>query len=515
MQTNISKEIVRASFLRKAIYNYFFINLGKAFTIAFSLLLARIGGVQVTGIYYFALAVVSVFVGVGVLGLDLAVIKFVSHYRAVDDKSKERGALLLSLCISVVIGSIASVLLYVCADYLSMTFLKRPEGKIILKVMSPAILLGTLTSVLLAGTRGLANMKYTIRCEQVLGPVLRLISIAFAAAAGPKNFLLVLGLGFTITSMLIFCYAGYGAIKLLPIFTSVRPNFRLREFIRFWGPLIFSRLMFRFGSQLNTFFLSYFGDASVVGVFNVALRVANFFSDMLLSIIHILNPMVGKLYGENNFSELKKLLQTSSRYGLMLGVPLIVLITAIPAQILGLFGPEFVEGSKALLLLALAFFVGAFVGPSGQVILMSGSTLTVFFNNMSVLLLNLVLCWLFIPAWGLTGAGLATFCSLIFLEGLRSIELWRFMKLHPFTFFHARVFVLGSLFWLGLIIYRDTLFDLMGSWKPILQVPVLAVFCFIVFWGAVLLLEYSLWHLNFRKIISLVARSKGGDTIQR
>lgn len=91
---------------------------------------------------------------------------------------------------------------------------------------------------------------------------------------------------------------------------------------------------------------------------------------------------------------------------LAFNLPLILAALAFPAEILGLFGPEFVPAANALRWAVLLQTVTILLGPAGLVLIMSKRERQVIWVNVVGLLVLIPGCGLLIPQYGVTGGAL-------------------------------------------------------------------------------------------------------------
>jgi O-antigen/teichoic acid export membrane protein len=105
--------------------------------------------------------------------------------------------------------------------------------------------------------------------------------------------------------------------------------------------------------------------------------------------------------------------------GLLVGA---VLIVAGP-WLLGLFGPEFVAGYPALVVLVVGQVVNAATGSVGVVLGMTGHAGRLFVNAGLTAVLTVVLNILLIPQLGIVGSALATSISLATVNVVRTIQV--------------------------------------------------------------------------------------------
>jgi O-antigen/teichoic acid export membrane protein len=102
-------------------------------------------------------------------------------------------------------------------------------------------------------------------------------------------------------------------------------------------------------------------------------------------------------------------------------------------EIMGIFGPEFKGGWQVLLILGSAYFIIVGTGPLTPVLQMTGKQDIEMVNSLSLLIINIGLNLLLIPAYGMIGGAIATSISLILIKLLRLYQVNRMLRLIPYT----------------------------------------------------------------------------------
>src|SRR6185369_5196936 len=115
----------------------------------------------------------------------------------------------------------------------------------------------------------------------------------------------------------------------------------------------------------------------------------------------------------------------------------------VPEALLGIFGPAYRTGAAALTILAAGQLFNAATGPLGQVINMSGRPYLTLVNNAAVAALNIVLCLILIPRYGLTGAACSTTASLTLVNLVKLAQVRALFGINPFRAETVRAIVAG------------------------------------------------------------------------
>jgi O-antigen/teichoic acid export membrane protein len=144
-------------------------------------------------------------------------------------------------------------------------------------------------------------------------------------------------------------------------------------------------------------------------------------------------PIIADLQARQEWGQIERLYQTTSRWALTINLPLVLIMILFPKQILAIFGQSFVGGANALVILACAEFINVITGTSGPIIDMTGLNRLKMANSILVVTVSIGANVLFIPMWGLIGAAAAAFVSVAVINSARMIEVYVLYRLLPYN----------------------------------------------------------------------------------
>jgi len=176
-------------------------------------------------------------------------------------------------------------------------------------------------------------------------------------------------------------------------------------------PMLVTSGMFLLIAQTDIIMLGMYRPTSEVGIYSVVLGLLLLITFVINSIEVISGPKFSKLFAEKNFDELKYVARKSSQLAFFVSLPLIMVLLVFGEWILSIYGEEFMYGYTALLILLAGQFVSSIVGPAGYFLDMTGYQKA--FRNIVLMAgaLNIVLNYILIPSYGITGAAIASFSS--------------------------------------------------------------------------------------------------------
>ena len=219
--------------------------------------------------------------------------------------------------------------------------------------------------------RGLRKVAFTVLMNKILRIALSLVLIVIFFMLGFR--LMGAVLAFCLSVILsVFCGL-FLLYRSLPFeFFQVRPAFEYRKLLFFSFPLIVLYFAVNLMNRLDILFLGRMVDASRVGVYSIAARVAhfNFFSYAAFNLIF--GPIFADLYNRGRLSEISTLFKTTTRWCFSLTLPCVIVVCVFSTNILSLFGEKFIIGALPLIILSLAWLLISFSGSIGNILVMAG-----------------------------------------------------------------------------------------------------------------------------------------------
>lgn len=258
------------------------------------------------------------------------------------------------------------------------------------------------------------------------------------------------GFSFGLTVVfIVFIYAGWesrvytalgvsSAFSLIAIFLLAKAldfKFRfnlgyIKDALLFSGPLIFHNIGSRFVTYIDRFFLLYFYGLEVVGVYAVAYQVG-----MLMSFV---GNSVNMAWVPAFFAKLKRGGEGCKKEIEVLNLLFIVFYFAlalviylmVPVIYENFIGDEFLVDSSLVLILLLGYALRSCYLMYVNFMFHSKRTFRLSLYTVASAFVNVLFCWILIPAYGLYGAAYATIASiaiqffLVFYDYKKNLALY-------------------------------------------------------------------------------------------
>ena len=192
------------------------------------------------------------------------------------------------------------------------------------------------------------------------------------------------------------------------------------------GALMMGTSMVQITNWSDTFILGIMDTTENVGIYNVALRIANLTSLSLLAFTSMSAPKFAEFYANNDMKSLKRVTGHTTKLIFWTSVPFLVIILLFPSYIMGIFGEEFEVGGLTLIFIAIGQFVNAISGSVGSFLKMTGRQ--TFFRNVMIvtMILSISLNILLIPKYGINGVAFATMLTTI----IKNLSFVIYIKRH-------------------------------------------------------------------------------------
>lgn len=196
-------------------------------------------------------------------------------------------------------------------------------------------------------------------------------------------------------------------------------------------PLLLSNLTNQLQTGLDTLVLGAMVDDASLGIFRAAARGAELVMIAQGLSIQVLGPMLSRALAQGKKLEAQSLISQSSAFASALGISICGLMACFPEIYLGLFGDDFRSATPILWILLSTQALSILFGPSAIILIMHNRENAVLITTIVTLLINFGLKLFFVSTIGSQGAALATFISVVAMQGFLLIFCLRVTGLDP------------------------------------------------------------------------------------
>lgn len=399
--------------------------LGAGLAFLLNAVIARLLGAEGAGLYFLALSVTMIAAVIARLGLDNALLRFVSVHASKEEWSLVRGVFSMGMRMAIISSAILTLLCFVFAYWLSETIFNKPELGTPLRWMSLGIMSFSMMMLISECLKGLRSIRNAMLVSGVLYPLIGLAVVwplITLFGVGGANAAYVFGTGGAAVAGLLFwrrTMAGNAAPALTfprdQLLASSRPLFVMsviNSAVLVWAPLLL---------------LGIWGTTEESGVFGAATRLAMLLTFFLTAVNTVVAPKFATLFHEGKVETLAHIARKSALYITLAASPIFMLFFVAGDWVMSVFGPGFETGGRVLAILTAGQAVNSLTGSVGFILTMSGRESDA--RNVSIFsgVMLLVLCLWLIPAYGMEGAAIATTATVAVSNLLLSWFVWRRM----------------------------------------------------------------------------------------
>lgn len=402
-----------------------------AFRFGFGVVMARMLGADLFGLYSLALTVTNIIGSAASFGMSSGMARYIPIAIAQKDERRLWGTIQTGIVLPAVFSVILGIGLFAAAGPLSYLVFERPDMMPALRVASFGVPLLTLMGVLASITQGFKRMEYKVYSEDIALNLSKLVlsMVLLSVGLGVVGGVLAHVVSMAIAVIMLFWFVHRLFSLNRPVHTAER---RTGEMLRFSMPVYLSQLLGKFSGSIETLVLGFFGVMSGVGIYTTALRLSGVGAMFHHSLQRIAIPMIADLHSRGKMKQLGRVYRTTTKWDLTFNLPLFLVITILAKPLLAIFGTDFVAGSAGLVILAVGTVVNASTGVCGSVVTMTGHSKVSFVNSIIHLVATVALDLVFIPRLGVVGAALGVMLSNALINVVRLVEMVFLLRIRPY-----------------------------------------------------------------------------------
>lgn len=416
---------------------------GKAIGFFYRLALARLLSVEQYGLLFLAFAITSAIVALCIQGFPQGIMRYVSFYGGKKDTKRVKGIVVYGISLVGLLGLLTGVLLFLLSDWVAGAIFHSPGLAILLKVLSLSIPLQGLFFALSSAMEGFKQLKYWAYAEIMGRQSTNFVLAIILAILGYGAFgasLAYFAAFFLADAILLVALAK----RVFDFRSNLKPIFPFREFFSFSLPLFLSTSILAFSGNIDLMMLGFFKTAASVGIFAVAITLAELLNLFRFSFNKIFPAIASSIIASGQSDELGPLFKSVTKWVFAGTLPLFLVMLLFPDTLISVFfGSAYMAGALSLSILAFGYMVRAAVGSVGYLLIVSGRTKLTLINAFLIVSLNVILDYILIPIYGIPGAAMATSGATIFGSTLMLAEVKHFLGIHPYKPSYVRVLLSG------------------------------------------------------------------------
>lgn len=361
-------------------------------------------------------------------GLETAFMKFFIDAKDVKQKSEIYSSVLIFLFIS---SLVLSILIYFSSGSIAsfLEFENTGESRLLIQILCVVMLVDTLYRFPLLLFRAELKTKTYAYIN---------LFTFFVNIAANVIFVIILKKGiesaflsYIISTLSTFILGLILTRKYILLKLSLN---RIKTLLFFGNKFIYIGLFLILIDISDRFFLKYYFDESIVGVYSANYRLASVMSFMIAAFKFSWTPYFMNLY---EHPDNKKIIASIFTYFVFAGLFLFLLFAVFMNELvkISVFGftlldINYWEGLSIIPIVLLAYFFSGLYSLLNAAPFFTSNTGSLLAFAFSGLIINTLLNFLLIPAWGMTGAALATLITYISMSVLIYIYSQRIYKIN-------------------------------------------------------------------------------------
>lgn len=395
--------------------------------------LARFLGPSGMGIVYLAASISGILVTVSIFGLPPAIKKYVSHFKGSEELGKVKGVITSSLKVSFPISLLAGIILFIFSDWIATVIFHKPILSIALKIFAISIPFRVLLKTTNSSIKGFQIIKYDVYTRKIVEPLSKLLLVLLFIFMGYEVAAGALGYtgGFILAAFLSVFFLEKEVFSVIK--TKIKSVSLKGKLIKYSWPLMLTGIIWILVGRIDTLMIgSLMREAKPLGIYQAVLPTSRFLFVAPAALASLFLPIISNLLSNNKEEEIKDIYKTVSKWIFYINFPLLFLFLIFPNAILNvLFGHEFLSGGIVLSVLGIGFFVNSF-GQLGRGIINNlERTKLNLINSTVAIVIDIILNYFLIPAYGILGAGIATSTTFLVYAFLQMGEAYYLINVQP------------------------------------------------------------------------------------
>lgn len=352
-------------------------------------------GTDQAGLYFYATSLVVLFVSVCGLGLNNAVLKYVSIFHTQKNNNMLNAVVNKSIMWST---SFSFVFIAIVAIYLMFFPHSLGENKLYFYFFLFTVPCLTIIALISHAIQAKGNIAMSMIIAGLIQPLSFLLINLFIKPEEITTLAESYLISVTIALLVgIIFWLRQGNFKLTV-------NFESKVLLASCSSLLIFQVFQQFNTVIGQIFLGIWGSNTEVALFAVNIKIATLTSFIMFAVNRVVAPKFASLYAENDIEGLRKAISQSKRIMLLATLPLISILLIFPEYVLALFGEEYKTSAPILRVLALIQFFAVWVGSVSYILIMTGEEKAHRNNVIISSILACVVGYIIVPIYPLWGA---------------------------------------------------------------------------------------------------------------
>jgi O-antigen/teichoic acid export membrane protein len=411
--------------------------IAKLLNYGYKLIIARQFGPEVYGLFSLSLVVISFFTSIASLGLFEGIVRYISLYRGKNKNQKIKSIVLFSLKLSGITSIAAAIIMFFSAEFAANVIFHNRELAIFLKIFSLSLPFSIISSIYLGTLRAFEKITSYSFVMNIIQNLSRVIALVLLIILGLKSNSVGFSYLISILVLAIISYLlGNRVIKNLYIKKNIKKHEEREiylELMNYSWPLMLAGITFSMLYWCDSLLIGYYRDMTQVGFYSMAITLVSLLAIVPDLFLQLFFPLIVKEYSSKNNNTIKQLTKQVTKWIFLVNFPVFLIMIIFPGVIINLlFGSNFLVAENALRILSISALMGSFSSTFNSILSMRGRSKTILYNFIVFAFLNILLNFLLVPKFGITGAAIATASTWILITLTQTIQIYTDLRFFPF-----------------------------------------------------------------------------------
>lgn len=224
-------------------------------------------------------------------------------------------------------------------------------------------------------------------------------------------------------------------------------------------------------------------DFKAVGIYTISLTVGSAIGMVGNVFSRSVPPKISKCLEIDDNIKLEKIYKENTKQQIYIGLFLLIYLIVFSKEVLALMGKEYIDGYIVLILIGIGQMINIGTGMCGNIIGSSKHYKYEAYFNIFLLVVTVGTNMLFIPLYGIVGAAFATALTLILINIMKVIFVYRKFNMHPYRLENLKFIVAGII--ITIILYTIKKFVTLN----IVEIGIILIIMFGIYDGVLYLLK--------------------------
>ena len=243
--------------------------------------------------------------------------------------------------------------------------------------------------------------------------------------------------------------AVYALSIKLPVITFKRVN-NLLNILKYSFLIIIAGSIATILLDVDKVMLGHYINIKEIAYYNVAIFIAAVISVPQRAMHQILLPLSAKYLNEKDFGALEDLYKRSSLNLFIVGGFIFLLIVLNINQLYYIIPEEFRGGLFVVFIISISKLYDSLLGSNNAILFNSDYYRVVLVLGVILVILMVILNIVFIPLFGINGAGIATFLAVFVYNSIKLFFVYRKFKMVPFTLYTLKI---GAFIFISVLLF--------------------------------------------------------------